>query len=245
MSVLEAAAALRAAAAVLRAEGFSCADDDGGLCFSGPAGEGRIDEGSAGRVRLRYEIRGSQPHSAAGDPLALARLSARTPAPVRITLRRRIAVAEQTCRVAELAAALERMARLWMETGPGMPLVDLTVGVLDVALPAVIAPVFLRLAPPCTDTVDRARATFVLVANARLRAGKGGWIEGPGLTVGTTNGDREPLREEIYAVGHGLRTLGDERVARSYLELCGMRHMTPTRVPAPSGRGATTEGGPT
>ena len=74
----------------------------------------------------------------------------------------------------------------------------------------------------------------------QLRSGKGGWLDGPGLSVDPAKVDYDMLAQELFQVGHALSALGDERIADSYLELCGMHCNTQPRVPA---RDAKTQGG--
>jgi hypothetical protein len=112
-----------------------------------------------------------------------------------------------------------------------LPVIDFASGVLATRVPPLAAPVFLRLAPPASALVDEARAAYLLAAAPALRAARAGWREGPGVAV-EPGGDRDLLGEEVHQVGLALRALGDERVARSYLEL------TQPRVPAASGRDA-------
>ena len=209
--------ALATAGVVLRACGFRCAARaDGGLTFTGPAGRGCVSAAPTGDLRLRYE-----PSALAAEPIALARLAAVTLPPIRITLRAGVAAAEASCMPAELAGVLGMLGD--PAARAALPVEDLVVGLLAVAPPAVAAPVFFRLAragngPTC---VDRAHACYLLVANARLRAARGGWIDGPGLAVDPSHPGREVLGAEISAIAEGLRALADPLVAESFLETCG------------------------
>jgi len=224
---------MTAVSEVLAALGFACvADDDGGLAFSGPSGRGHAFEDSPESVRVCLELN--------GDLMDLARRSVKVVRPIRIVVRGRVASAEARCRVEELPDVLRRMTEL---PDADIAAVDLTVGVLAVSLPALDPPVFLRLAGASSPTVDLARATYVLAANADLRAGRGGWIHGPGVAVDSGPVDRALLCAELHEAGHALALLGDEWIARSYLELRGALVTTEPRAPAAAGPGASTEGG--
>ena len=224
---------MTAVSEVLGALGFTCvADDDGGLAFSGPGGRGHAFEDSPESVRVCLELN--------GDLMDLARRSVKVVRPIRIVVRGRVASAEARCRVEELPDVLRRMTEL---PDADIAAVDLTVGVLAVSLPALDPPVFLRLAGASSPTVDLARATYVLAANADLRAGRGGWIHGPGVAVDSGPVDRALLCAELHEAGHALALLGDEWIARSYLELRGALVTTEPRAPAAAGPGASTEGG--
>lgn len=222
---------LDAARAALRAAGYTCETGEGGtLVFAGSTGSGCIDDPLPGFVRVAHDV-----SAVADDPVKLARISACMAGSARITLRHRTPFAEQTCTPAELTGVVRRLA--WVPAAiptHDIAVEDVAVGVFDVALGALSGPVFLRLATGHTDTVNRARATYVLVANALLRAGKGGWIEGPGLAVVGADAERTGLRAELYQMGQALAVLGDERRARSYLELCGMKAVTQPGVAAPT-----------
>ena len=220
---------------VLGALGFTCVDDDeGGVAFSGPGGRGHASEESSGSVRVSLQVN--------GDLMELARRSVRVARSIRIVVRGRAASAEARCRVEEIPDVLRRITEL-PDAGGDIGAVDLTVGVLAVSLPALDPPVFLRLAGPSSPTVDLARATYVLAANADLRAGRGGWIDGPGLAVDSGRLDRALLSAELHEAGHALALLGDEWIARSYLELRGALVTTQPRAPAAAGRDASTAGG--
>jgi len=224
---------MTAVSEVLGALGFTCvADDGGGLAFSGPGGRGHAFEDSPESVRVSLVLN--------GDLIELARRSVKVARPIRIVVRGRVASAEARCRVEELPDVLRRMTEL---PDADIAAVDLTVGVLAVSLPALDPPVFLRLAGASSPTVDLARATYVLAANADLRAGRGGWIHGPGVAVDSGPVDRALLCAELHEAGHALALLGDEWIARSYLELRGALVTTEPRAPAAAGPGASTEGG--
>ena len=105
-----------------------------------------------------------------------------------------------------------------------LPTVDVPAGVLATTLPSFTAPVFLRLGRPGGLLVDRARTAFLRAASADLRRCAGGWDDGPGVLVERCAPDvREALAAEVHELAHGLRALGDEDVARSYLELMDPR----------------------
>jgi hypothetical protein len=234
--------ALAHARDLLRAEGCICSDAaDGSLLFAGAVGRGRVGETAAGELRVHYDV-----SAVADDPLVYARMSSRS-GPVRITLCHRAPVAELRCPVTALTAALRGIVGLWApDPCPALPIVDLALGVLEAVAPPLVAPAFVRLfaataAPPAAPVVDRARATYLLTANARLRSGKGGWRDGPGLTVDPAYSDRTTLGGELFEVGHALQALGEERIARSYLELCGMKSTIQPRGPIISDRTATTK----
>jgi len=223
----------------LRAEGCICsaADDGAAVLFCAPVGCGRITETPAGDVRLHFDV-----SAVADDPVVYARMSSRV-GPARITLRHRTPVAVLTCPPAGIAAALRGIVSLWGPAPhPALPVVDAAVGVLTEVPPVLTGPAFVRLGRPANTIIDRARATYLLVANARLRSGKGGWLDGPGLAVGPECGP-QALGSELFEVGHALYALGEERIARSYLELCGMKTTTQPRGPTATDRAATTEGG--
>jgi len=189
----------------------------GGLVFCGPVGRGWIDDAGSG-LRIRHDV-----SAVTDDPITLARISSQI-GPARIALRHRTPVAERTCTLGELHGVLLAMASM----GPpgaarALPCVDLTVGVLGIELPALAAAAFLRLAPPAGTVIDAARATYLLVANVRLRSGAGAWIDGPGLVIDPQHGDRKVLAQELFEVGAALRELADNVIAQSYLDLCGMR----------------------
>jgi hypothetical protein len=100
------------------------------------------------------------------------------------------------------------------------PPVDVTIGVLGVAVPALEAPAFIRLAPSVDPTVDRARAMYLRAAAARrLRSGRVGWVDGPGIATDPATAAPEVLRAELTEVGRGIALLDDERVARSYIDM--------------------------
>jgi hypothetical protein len=187
-----------------------------------------LEERVEGRLRLVRPLAGD-------DPVAFARLAARLPAPARVVLRDGVARVEWTCHAAELAAAREALEVLAStESGRHLPVAEVAVGTLtaNVTLPAV--PAFLRLAPAAGTLVDRARATYLLVANAHLGPAVGGWLDGPGLVVEPT-ADLAALRRELLEVATGLRALGDERLARAYSALG-----TPTEPCVPVDRHAST-----
>lgn len=227
---------LTTARSVLQAHGYICGDtDDGGFRFCGPLGCGRVDVVHGGRMRLGLDV-----SAAADDPRRLARISSH-PGPARITLRRRAPVAERACEATALGEALIGLVGALRPADPAeATVVDVRVGVLTAGAPVVTAPVFLRLGEPDCDVVGRARATFLLIANAHLRSGKGGWINGPGLAVDPQASDRAHLQQELLDVGHGLAALGDADLAASYLELNGLRTTSLTRVRSWD---ANTEGG--
>jgi hypothetical protein len=227
---------LTATRAVLEACGYACAQsDDGALLFCSAIGPGRIDAAPDGQVRVGLDV-----SAVADDPLVFARISSR-PGPARMTLRRRAPVAEWTCAAADVAAAVFGLLSFWApRAGDSVPLIDVRPGVLTAIAPVVTVPLFIRLAAAHGGTVDRARATYLLVANANLRSGKGGWRDGPGIAVEPNPGTREHLSDELWQVGTALTALGNAEVAGSYLEMCGMTHTTQPRVPS---RDATTEGG--
>jgi hypothetical protein len=171
----------------------------------------RLEGEEAGRVRFTWPIPDT-------DPIALARLAVGGVLPGRIVVRARMAAIEGTCAAGEVDRILERLACGWApETSTRLPVVDFAPGVLGVHEPSVELPVFLRLATPETAVVDRARATYLLVANAGLGAAVGGWIDGAGMAV-----ERLPIATALHEVGRALRALGEEAIARSYLEVCGI-----------------------
>jgi len=116
---------------------------------------------------------------------------------------------------------------------PGLEVIDLAVGAFGVVLPSGAAPMFFRLGRSVGGPIDRARASYLLVANAHLRAGIGGWIDGPGIATRCNAGSGrgagsgashaasdEVLCAEIETMAPALRALGEnERFARAYLEL--------------------------
>ncbi len=105
-----------------------------------------------------------------------------------------------------------------------LPIVDVTAGVLATTLPSITAPLFLRLGRPGGLVVDRARRAFLCAASADLRRCAGGWHDGPGALVERCAPDgRDALAAEVHELARGLRALGDEDVARSYLELMDLR----------------------
>lgn len=196
--------------------------EDGGLAFAGPTGPGRIVETAGGALRVRRSLA-----AAPDDPIVLACVAAWVRA--RVMLYGGRALVEETCGVRELAAMLGRTPL----PAPPRPVIAVAVGVLGVALPRLDGPAILRLAPQAGGLVDRARATYLLTANRHLRATTGAWSDGPSLVVDPVPADMERLRGEIHAIGTSLRVLGDEAIARSYLE------MVPPRVPAASGGNAS------
>lgn len=109
--------------------------------------------------------------------------------------------------------------RALRQAAEGLAVVGLATGTLATALPPLARPVFLRLASEETDVVDRARATYLGLAAADLRACRPAWSGGPGVAVDPSQVDRACLAAEIHALGRALRVLGDETIARSYLEL--------------------------
>ena len=220
---------------VLGALGFACVEDEeGGLAFSGPGARGHVLEESPESIHVSLAVN--------SDLMELARRSVRVARPIRIVVRGRAASAEARCRVEELPALLRRMMELPDVSGDIAP-VDLTVGVFAVALPPLDPPLFLRLARLSSPTVNLARATYVLAANADLRAGRGGWIDGPGVAVDSGPLDRALLSAELHEAGHALDLLGEESIARSYLELRGTLVTTEPRAPAAAARDASTGGG--
>lgn len=221
----------------LRARELLCLPDADGLTFSGPSGRGRIEEAGAGRMLVRHEL-----PSLVADPVFMAMLAARVPGELRIALVRGMAVAMDTCWPDELDTVLTRIEGLRTlasqrrprtsagTKAPPVPasllapdptVVDLEIGLFEVVPPDVSTRVFLRLLTAVGSEVDSARATYVLVANARLRAAKAGWMGGAGVVVGRTDTDDALLRRELSELGQGLRALGDETIARSYLDLAG------------------------
>jgi hypothetical protein len=188
-----------------------------GLVFCGPVGRGWIDA-TGSCLRIRHDV-----SAVTDDPIALVRISSQI-GPARIALRHRTPVAERTCTLDELHAVLMAMASM---VHPGarraLPCVDVTVGVLGIESPTLEAAAFLRLAPPVGTVIDAARATYLLAANVRLRSAAGAWIDGPGLVVDPQRSDRTVLAQELFEVGAALRELADDMIARSYLDLCGMR----------------------
>jgi hypothetical protein len=227
---------LATARAVLHGRGHVCADaDDGALLFCTPFGSGRIDAATEEQVRVSLDA-----SAVADDPLAFARISSR-PGPARMTLRRRAPVAEWTCDAAAVDTALLGLMSLWAPgAGATLPLIDVRPGVLAAVAPPVTTPLFVRLAAAHGGVVDRARATFLLVANADLRSGKGGWLDGPGLAVDPIGDFIEHLAAELWQVASALAVLAEAHIAESYLALCGMTHTTQPRVPSWDAR---TEGG--
>jgi hypothetical protein len=114
-----------------------------------------------------------------------------------------------------------------------VPAVDVTVGVLGVALPALSRPTFLRLGRPASPLVDRARAAYLGEAGAHLRAARPAWVHGPGLAVRPSAAPAQ-LAAEVREVGRALDALGDERIARSYLQLGALHDEEPNTCPARS-----------
>ena len=111
-----------------------------------------------------------------------------------------------------------------MTAPTALPIVDIRAGVLATVLPAFTTPAFLRLGRPADPYLDRARTAFLHAASADLRTCTGGWQDGPGVLVdrcATDGGDA--LAAEVHEIARGLRALGDEDVARSYLELMDSR----------------------
>lgn len=105
-----------------------------------------------------------------------------------------------------------------------LPIVDVAAGVLATVLPSFTAPAFLRLGRPAGPFLDRARTAFLRAASAELRTCAGGWQDGPGVLVDRCAlGGREALAAEVHEIARALRALGDEDVARSYLELMDSR----------------------
>ncbi len=205
------------AADAMRAAGLAVATrDDGWLEVETPAGCARVLDGSAA-VAIRRELAG-------GDPIALARLSTHF-AMARVVLIGGRPFTQQSCAVEALAAMLEHPAR--PDPKPP-PVIEILVGEFAAVLPPLAGRTFLRLFPPATDVVDRARAAHLLAVSARLRLA-GGWVDGPGVVVDPPTA----LAAEVYEVAHALRVLGDESVARDYLEL------TQPRVPAAGGDAPT------
>jgi hypothetical protein len=123
-------------------------------------------------------------------------------------------------------------------TARGLPATDVVAGSFTVDATRPTAPVFLRLAPESEPSIDRARATYLLLANAHLRAGTAGWQGGPGMVTGP-DADPALLGRELLELAAGIRVLGDERVAAAYLAL--VEAELELRVPLP--RRASTEGG--
>ncbi len=255
--------------ALLSALDCVCEDTGpGSWRFSGALGRGHVSEESDGRVWLRYAV-----SAVVSDPLELARIASRV-GPARIVLRHRSPVAELTCAVEELPAALSTLVSICadnrlagdreqrqppvecesesagclsvvccpsrVETGPVPPVIDVEVGVLAPIGLHLEAPAFVRLALPETPLIDTARATYLLVANARLRCATGGWCDGPGLTV-PARSESPRLAEELFEIAQGLRVLAEARVAQSYLDLCGLPDTTQPRDP--TGVATTAEGG--
>lgn len=99
------------------------------------------------------------------------------------------------------------------------PIIDLVVGVFTASLPVLSAPTFLRLERPATPLIDEARATFVRAANVHLRCGRGLWLHGAGLAVDPATSDLAALPRELFGLARALEALGDEAIARSYLEM--------------------------
>jgi hypothetical protein len=106
-----------------------------------------------------------------------------------------------------------------MTTPIDAPTLDVTVGLMATVLPPLAPPVFLRLAPPVDELVDRARGVFVSAANVDLRTCRAEWRAGAGVLVERVTPDTRALAAEVHALGRALRALGVERIARSYLEL--------------------------
>ncbi len=122
-----------------------------------------------------------------------------------------------------------------MTTTIDAPTLDVTVGLMATVLPPLAPPVFLRLAPPVDDLVDRARSVFVSAANPDLRTCRADWRDGAGVLVERAAPDTRALAAEVHALGRALRALGDERIARSYLELMA------SHVTADDGRDVKTD----
>lgn len=104
------------------------------------------------------------------------------------------------------------------EPCPGRDVVDARVGSFTTALDAVAGGTFVRLAPPAGATIDRARVCYLELARPHLVSGVPGWREGAGLVVASSYA-ADVLRAEIVRLAEGVRALGDERVARGYLDL--------------------------
>jgi hypothetical protein len=257
------ASAIATAARALHERGWLCLDaEDGGLLLSRGKRRGWTAAAADARVRVRLELGGC-------DPVTLARLAAGAGSRTRVVLRDRRAATEEICDPAAAGETAERLWGLGTvadaETAERLdasaagdtaarpvgsaptaalaipPVVDVTVGILEVAVPELTAPAFLRLALPEGDPIDGARAAFLLVANADLHAAIGGWADGPGLAVDPADAEPAVLRRELAAVGEALRALGEPRIARSYLALCGPCHVTPPRAPVVTGPGAATD----
>jgi len=118
------------------------------------------------------------------------------------------------------------------------PVIDVVAGTFTVDVTRPTAPVFLRLAPESEPAIDRARATYLLRANAHLRAGTAGWQGGPGMATGP---DVDPalLGRELLELAAGIRVLGDERIAAAYLALVE----ADLELRVPLSRHASTQGG--
>jgi hypothetical protein len=140
-----------------------------------------------------------------------------------------------------------------------LPVIDLEVGVLGAAIPELSRPTFLRLARPVvpgsshrpgcapgqrpSHPVDRARAAYLESANALLGSARGTWHDGPGLVVEPTTVRCDRLRDEVFAVGHALLALGDERIARRYLEAIDNQELADHAARGSSWAGAPDQGG--
>jgi len=100
-----------------------------------------------------------------------------------------------------------------------IPTLDVVTGVLATVLPPISPPVFLRLFPPASSLVDRARTRFLGVATEQLVCCAGGWHDGAGVVVNAPAPDGAALTAEVHEIARALRALADEDVARGYLEL--------------------------
>jgi hypothetical protein len=98
------------------------------------------------------------------------------------------------------------------------PVLDVRTGVMTTVLPELSPPVFLRLAPPIDEVVDRARRLYLRAANSSLRLCVAGWRDGAGVLVARAPSDLAALSAELHELGRGIRVLGDSEVARSYLD---------------------------
>jgi hypothetical protein len=223
--------AIEKARRALLAAGCTCdAGEDGGFAFADARGRGRVDGASATTVGVALQL-----GPPCEGPLPLARLCARAPAGIRITVRDRRVVAAGSCLAEQAGVLFAHLVELRTHSPErALPVDDLAVGLFDVGLGDGAPPAFLRCDGEAGPEVDAARAWYLLYANGALRSGKGGWIDGPGLVLESAACDRAVLRRELLGVGQACRALRDGAIARSYLDLwCLTRPSTRARVEPP------------